>query len=73
MRKLIVIIVFLFASACGNDTTEQPDGGTSNPDGGTQKVCGTGSQHEQIINAATTSEALQKTPTHPPIGPGGLP
>lgn len=70
MRRLIIILALTMA-ACGGDTsTGTPDGGSG--DAGT-KQCGTGSAHEQLLNATTPAQAIKKTPRHPAVGAEGLP
>ncbi len=69
MRFLLILIVCAFALSCDGDTTPTP---AATPDGGVA-ACGEGTEHEKIINAATTAEVVMKVPQHPAIGPGGLP
>jgi ABC-type glycerol-3-phosphate transport system substrate-binding protein len=71
--SLIGALALSFAltlAACGGDTPSAADAGVS-PDAGA--ACGTGSTQERLLNAPTTAQVVKKTPTHPPIGPEGLP
>jgi hypothetical protein len=51
-------------------------GGGSGSEGGSGGggVCaGLDTPHQQLLNAATEADVVTKVPTHPPIGPEGLP
>lgn len=81
MKRLItgfLLTVQLGVVACGSDgssaadTGVRPDGGVTG-DAGEAPQCGEGTVHQQLLNAPTSATVIQKTPTHPPVGAGGLP
>lgn len=88
MRKLSFLFVLLCSAlfACDDDPAPGDGGGGGAGAGGNQGGDGGGGAggspaactefsdpHLQLLNAPTTAQIEKKTPTHPPVGPEGLP
>ena len=79
MWMRLAFVLCLCAVGCGDDAKSNGDAGgpvdmgmasDATPDGG---GCPASSPYEELLNATTTADIVHKTPTHPPIGDGGLP
>ncbi len=57
------------AGGAGGEPTS--DAGNDAGDGGLCESFPT--EHTQLLNAPTEAAVVRKTPTHPPVGPEGLP
>ncbi|MCA9538165.1 MAG: hypothetical protein KC620_04725 [Myxococcales bacterium] len=73
MRAWFFLAVFaLFA--CDDDGTNAPvDGGAPTPDAAVGACENFPDEHTTLLNAPTSAQVERKQPTHPPVGPEGLP
>jgi len=71
--RLAFVLLGLAFVGCGDDANDaDPDAAIDmGPDMG--GACQPSSPHEELLTAPTTAVVVPKTPTHPPVGDGGLP
>jgi hypothetical protein len=67
---LVTISITVLALGCGGDSKSQSDAGV---DGGANDCESFDNRNDELLNAPTDSTIVLKTPTHPPLGSGGLP
>lgn len=79
--RLALVVLGLGLVGCGDDGNNAgPNDASTHNEMGTYDGpqadgggCPFSSPHEQLLNAPTTADTVHKTPTHPPVGDGGLP
>jgi hypothetical protein len=74
MRPIVIAALIATLTACGDDDPRRPADAAPDPTDGAAATCEDfATEHEELLNAPTDATVIVKTPTHPPVGPDGLP
>jgi hypothetical protein len=72
MRAILIALPLMFSAACGDDGADQPkDAGIDAPSTPDASCFENPTTHEEIINACTTAQKVEKKPNLPLLNPDG--